>query len=99
MPSLASLTTFSGLLVLFGVLAILWSRPLVAGVLFTIAGAGGTAIFWDRWSRLSGHDVHLTALSSAATPAPGDLTLLATHFPILVVGAAIILHHHARGRE
>jgi hypothetical protein len=64
MPNLASITTFSGLLTFFGTLALLWGRPTPASVLYIIAGAGGAAVFWDRWSQRAGDQMHVTAFLS-----------------------------------
>ena len=89
MPSIDSLATVSGLLTFFGTAALLYKRFTPAALLFIIDGSAGTAIFWDRWSRETGHHVQVSALFSGVAPTAGEWALLATHLPLLVVGLMI----------
>jgi hypothetical protein len=82
--------TFSGLLTLLAMLALLSRRLTPAALLLIIDGAAGTGIFWDRWSRATGHQVQLSALFSGALSRTSDLDLLVTHLPLLIIGLAII---------
>ncbi len=86
MPTLASLTTVSGILGFVATLMLMMGRRAAAAVLFISAGSGGIGIFWDRWSRDSGEHARLTALFSGSAPTPDQFVLLATHVPLLVVG-------------
>ena len=63
----------------------------VAGLLLTVAAAGGLGVFWERWSRLSGSDVHISAFLSPAEPTTGQWQLLTTHAPMLVIGATLLM--------
>ena len=65
-------------------------RPVLAATLLVIAGSGGSAVAWDRWSERTGEQVHLTALISPAAPTVGEVTTLAMHFPLLVVGLLLL---------
>jgi hypothetical protein len=99
MPNLASITTFSGLLTFFGTLALLWGRPTVASVLYIIAGAGGAAIFWDRWSQRAGDQVHVMAFLSGPSPTGSETAMLVTHFPLLLIGLALLVFTLRRMRR
>jgi hypothetical protein len=57
MPNLESLTTFSGLVVALAAVVVFYRLYTVAAVMLIMDGAGGTAIFWDRWSQRAGHQV------------------------------------------
>jgi hypothetical protein len=89
-PHLDSLATLSGLLTFFGTAALLYKRFTPAAILFVIDGSAGTGIFWDRWSRETGHHVQVSALFSGVAPRTADLELLATHLPLLVIGLVIL---------
>ena len=87
----SSLYTLSGLLVIAAALSYVLDRPLAAATLLIIAGSGGTAVAWDRWSERTGDQVHLTALLSPTEPTMGEVTTLATHFPLLVLGLLLLV--------
>lgn len=78
MPSVESLTTFSGLFAFLGTLALLNKRWTIASTLLIIAGSAGIGIFWDRWSRDTGHHVQIQTLFTGSAPSPEQLALLAT---------------------
>lgn len=85
------LYTFSGLLVFVAVVALTNAWYTVAGLLLTIAGAGGLGVFWERWSRMAGDDVHISAFLSPAQPTTGQWQLLTTHAPMLAIGATLLM--------
>jgi hypothetical protein len=95
-PSLATawhfnaFRTFSGLLTLLAMLALLAGRLTLASVLLIIDGSAGTGIFWDRWSRETGQHVEITALFSGVHPDRAEVGLLATHLPLLLIGIAML---------
>ncbi|HYM15542.1 MAG TPA: hypothetical protein VEZ14_08275 [Dehalococcoidia bacterium] len=86
-----SFQTFSGLLAFSALLAFFYRRLTTAAILLTISGAGGVGIFWERWSKLTGHDARVTALVSGVRPTNAQLWLFATHFPLLVLGVASLV--------
>ncbi|MEX0786532.1 MAG: hypothetical protein WD939_07845 [Dehalococcoidia bacterium] len=65
-------------------------RPFVASALLIIAGTGGAAVAWDRWSARTGEQVHLTAFFSPVAPSAGELTMLVTHVPMLILGLVLL---------
>ncbi len=85
-----SFYTFSGLFATGALVALMYRRFTLSGLLLTIAGAAGIGIFWERWSRLAGDDVHVTALFNPVMPTTAQWELLATHVPFLVCGVALI---------
>ncbi len=99
MIDLHSFYTFSGLFAFGAVLALLYRCFTAAGLLLTTAGAGGVGIFWERWSRLAGDNVHVTALVSPAWPTTAQWELLGTHLPLLVCGVIIISALARKRRE
>jgi hypothetical protein len=96
MPDINSLTTFSGLLAFFATLGLLHRRFTPAAILLVIAGAGGTAIAWDRWSLRAGDDVHVTALISGRAPTASEAAMFITHLPLLAIGLGILILAHRR---
>ena len=86
----SSLYTFSGLLFIGGALMYALDRPIAAAILLIIAGSGGLAVAWDRWSERTGEQVHLTAFLSPAAPSAGEVTMLITHVPLLIVGLILL---------
>lgn len=91
MIDLNSFQTFSGLLGFFAILALLYRRLMSAAILFTIEGAGGVGIFWERWSRLAGHQARITTLISGVRPTDAQLWLLSTHLPVLLIGVGLLI--------
>ncbi|MBF6599335.1 MAG: hypothetical protein IVW36_02355 [Dehalococcoidia bacterium] len=55
-----------------------------------MSGSAGIGIFWERWSRLAGDDVHITALFNPVRPTTAQFELLATHLPPLLIGIGIL---------
>ena len=90
MPNFASLTTFSGLVVCLATIALLYRHFTVGAVMLIMDGAGGTAIFWDRWSQRAGNQVHIDSLLSAVPPTGSEVAMLVTHLPLAVVGLVIL---------
>ena len=84
------LSTFSGILCFLAVFAALNRRPIAAGLLLTIAGGGGVGVFWERWSKRAGDDVHVVAILHPVTPTAGEASLLVTHLSLLVAGVIIV---------
>ena len=85
-----SFYTFSGLFLCGALVALANGWLTAAGVLLTVAGSAGVGIFWERWSLLAGDDVHVTALWTPVMPTRGQIELLGTHLPMLVIGVAIL---------
>lgn len=83
-------STFSGILVFLAVFAAMHRRGTVSGLLLTVAGAGGVGVFWERWSRLTGDDVHVTALLHPVAPTFGEAALLVTHTALLAAGIVTV---------
>ncbi len=101
MPNFYSLTTFSGLVVCFATIALLYRKFTLGAVMLIMDGTGGTAIFWDRWSQRGGNQVHLNALFSAVPPTRSELAMLVTHLPLAVLGLVVLTavtwrRHHER---
>ena len=90
MPNLYSLTTFSGLVVAFSVIVIFYRWYMLGAVFLIMDGAGGTAIFWDRWSARAGNQVHIDAMFSGVPPTSSELAMLYTHLPLAVIGLIMI---------
>lgn len=90
MPSMESFTTFSGIMAFLATVALLRGRYTIGATILIIAGAGGVAIFWDRWSREAGPHVQVQALLSPVMPTFEQFALLATHLPMLVAGLIIL---------
>lgn len=86
----SSLFTLSGLLFIGAAAAYAAERPIVAAALLIMAGAGGSAVAWERWSARTGEQVHLTAFFSPVAPSAAELTMLATHVPMLIIGLALL---------
>jgi hypothetical protein len=86
----SSLYTFSGLLFIGAALMYVLNRQVFAAVLLIVAGAGGTAVAWDRWSERTGEQVHLTAFLNPAAPSAGEVTMIITHLPLLIVGLVLL---------
>ncbi len=91
-----SLETFSALLALAGTLAWLFGRPFLAGILYTILGAGGTGGVWDRWSRASGHWNKVQALWSSTPLTRDGAEALIFHTPFLLLGLVLILWYRTK---
>lgn len=91
MPSVDSITTFSGLFILFGSLAIAFERPSLGAILYIIIGSAGVGIFWDRWSARTGHQDQITTIFKGELPSIEELVLLATHGPLLLLGLVILM--------
>jgi hypothetical protein len=89
-PNLASLTTFSGLVVCIATIAIIYKHFLIGSLLFIMDGTGGTAIFWDRWSVRAGSQVHIDAIFSPVPPTSSEAAMLITHLPLVVIGLIIL---------
>ena len=53
-------------------------------------GSGGSAVAWDRWSERTGEQVHLTAFLDPAAPTAGEVTMVVTHLPLLIVGLVLL---------
>ena len=92
----SSLYTFSGLLFIGGALMYALGRPAAAATLLIIAGSGGSAVAWDRWSDRTGEQVHLTAFLNPTSPSAGEITMIVTHVPLLVLGLALLLMEFRR---
>ena len=92
----SSLYTFSGLLFIGAALMYVLDRPVAAAILLIIAGSGGSAVAWDRWSARTGEQVHLTAFLNPASPSAGEITMIVTHVPLLVLGLALLLMEFRR---
>lgn len=90
MPNLYSLTTFSGVVVCLATIVLLYRLFTIAAVMLIMDGAGGTAIFWDRWSERAGHQVHFSALMHAEPPTGAEVAMLVTHLPLAVLGLMIL---------
>lgn len=90
MPDVNSLTTFSGLVVCLATIVFFYRLFTVAAVMLIMDGAGGTAIFWDRWSERAGHQVHLSALSDAVPPTGSEAAMLVTHLPLAILGLTLL---------
>lgn len=88
---ISSLYTFSGILVILSAFFYVVRQPIASAVLLIIAGSGGSAVAWDRWSERSGEQVHLTAFVEPVLPTAGELTTLLTHFPLLVIGLVFLM--------
>lgn len=86
----SGLYTFSGLLVIAATVAYVFNRPVWAAALLIVAGAGGSAVAWDRWSERTGEQVHLSAFINLTAPTAGEITTLAMHFPLLVAGLVLL---------
>jgi hypothetical protein len=95
----SSLYTFSGLLLIGGALMYVLDRPIAAAILLIIAGSGGSAVAWDRWSARIGEQVHLTAFLSPAAPSAGEMTMIITHVPLLMVGLILLAVSFSRARD
>ena len=93
---LSSLYTFSGLLVVGSALLYVLGRQISAATLLIIAGSGGSAVAWDRWSERTGEQVHLTAFLNPASPSAGEITMIVTHLPLLLLGLALLLMEFRR---
>jgi hypothetical protein len=96
LPNINSLTTFSGILAFAATMALLYRRGLLGSILLIIAGSGGLAIAWDRWSYESGHQVHFTALFSAKGPSSDEAAMILTHGPLLLIGLLILFFESRR---
>jgi hypothetical protein len=90
LPNIYSLTTFSGLVVCLATIALLYRHFTIGAVMLIMDGAGGTALFWDRWSARAGNQVHIDSLFSAVPPTSSEVAMLVTHLPLAVVGLTII---------
>jgi len=99
MPDINSLTSFSGLMVFFAVLAFLYRRHVVTAVLLIVAGAAGTGIVWDRWSERAGDQVHFGAFLDPTTPKSDEIAMISTHLPLLVLGLALLTYSVMRKRQ
>lgn len=86
----SSLYTLSGLFFIGAALAFVLDRHVLAAVLLIMAGSGGFAVAWDRWSERTGEQVHLTALLSPTAPTADEATLFATHVPLLLIGLVLL---------
>ncbi len=93
----SSLYTFSGLLFVGGALLYSLGRPAAAATLLIIAGSGGSAVAWDRWSERTGEQVHLTAFLSPTAPSAGEITMIVTHLPLLIIGLVLLVIELRRG--
>ena len=71
-------------------------RPAAAATLLIIAGSGGSAVAWDRWSERTGEQVHLTAFFNPTAPSAGEVTMLITHLPMLVLGLGLLVRELRR---
>jgi hypothetical protein len=102
-PNLYSLTTFSGLVVCIATIALLYRYYTIAAVLFIMDGAGGTAIFWDRWSQRAGNQVHIDSIFSPVAPTSSEWAMLVTHLPLAILGLAVLgvmaWQRHQEGRS
>jgi len=85
-----TLTTFSGLLGIFATLTWLFSRPYLAGVLYLILGAGGSAAAWYRWTWRVGHWNRVEALFTGIPLNKNEAEMLALHFPFLILGLILL---------
>lgn len=83
---LASLYTISGALTVGAAVLHYLNRSLAGAVLLIMAGAGGSAVAWDRWSARTGEQVHLTAFLNITGPSPDEVAMLVTHVPLLALG-------------
>jgi hypothetical protein len=90
MPDLNSLTTLSGVVVCLSTIVLFYRLFTVGAVMLIMDGAGGTAIFWDRWSARAGEQVHVTALASPVPPTSSELAMLLTHLPLAILGLCIL---------
>lgn len=89
MPNLYSLTTFSGVVVCIATIALFYRHYTFGALLLIMDGAGGAAIFWDRWSQRAGSQVHFDALFSAVPPTGSEIAMLVTHVPLAILGLTI----------
>lgn len=87
---ISGLYTLSGLLFVGGALMYVLEHRVLAATMLVVAGAGGCGGAWDRWSARTGEHVHLTAFFSPVAPSAGELTMLATHVPMLVTGLVLL---------
>lgn len=85
-----SFYTLSAIFLAGALAAIMNARPTVAAVLLMVTGSGGLGIFWERWSRRAGDDVHVTAILHPVAPTAAQWGLLISHGLILAVGIAMI---------
>jgi len=94
--SAGSVVTVSGAFVILATLLIANRRFFESSLLMTVAGSGGLAMFWDRWSLRAGDQAHFGALLSAPAPSPSELRLLITHAPLLALGIFLLLRERSR---
>ncbi|MGH7623001.1 MAG: hypothetical protein ACREMU_11725 [Gemmatimonadaceae bacterium] len=90
MIEINSIETFSGLFLFLALVALLNRWLTLAGILLTVTGAAGFGVFWERWSRLTGHEVQIQALWDPVRPTDGQIWLFATHMTMLVMGLALL---------
>jgi hypothetical protein len=95
-PDADSVITVSGLLVFAATVLVLTRRVFAGSMLMLIAGSGGLAIFWDRWSERAGHQARITALLTGPAPSDREIELLVTHLPIFILGVALLFAHGKR---
>ena len=94
-----SITTFSGLFVFFALVALFNRWFTLSGLLFTVAGAAGLGVFWERWSRLTGYDVQIQALWHPVAPTHNQTELLIVHALMLACGIGLLAALAWRHRE
>lgn len=101
MPSIDSMTTFSGIFVFVGTMVLLLRYITLGAILYLITGSAGVGIFWDRWSERVGHQDQIFSLLQGPAPSGHEFILLASHGPLLIVGLAfltvVMLDRHQRG--
>jgi hypothetical protein len=95
-PDADSTITVSGLLIFAATVLVLTRRLFAGSVLMLIAGSGGMAIFWDRWSERAGHQARITAFLTAPTPTATEIELFVTHLPLLMLGIALLVARQRR---
>ena len=94
-----AITTFSGIFT-FLAFVVLFNRWFtLSGLLFTVAGAAGIGVFWERWSRLTGYDVQVQALWHPVPPTHDQTELLIVHTLMLLCGIALSTALAWRHRE
>lgn len=85
-----ALATVSALLALVSVVLALLGQRVLATIALLSLGAGGLAVFWERWSARAGEHMSLLALLHPVPLTDAELFLLATHAPFFVAGLAAL---------